>query len=128
MEAIKAALDVTDGEAILRISWALAGHDLERKFGYGYKVKTMSLYSLLNYIGEDIDLIKMDIERAEFRILRNCDERIFNHVKQWIVECHSYNSEEEAELEAIFEAHDYCVTWLEPNGFKGRHIYALRNS
>ncbi len=77
IEPIQAALDYKDGEAKLALSNSSSGHELAdvsysdevSEHVYGYKVKTISLNSLLNLIGEDIDFIKMDVEGWEYKVI-----------------------------------------------------------
>lgn len=129
VEAMQVALDTEDGEASLAVSYATAGHSLEgAKRGYYYKIKTVSLKSLLADANEDIDLIKMDIERTEFRILPNLEDYIFQHVKQWLIEVHSKNKDEEQTIIDIFKKHGFTkLTWLEPTAYtRPRHLYVTK--
>ena len=97
IEPIQAALDIRDGTTKLYVSHSTASHSIMR-YGFGYKVKTISLKSLLSHIGENVDLIKMDIERAEYNIFRSLDKETVNKIRNWIVECHSTKKEERFSL------------------------------
>jgi len=136
IEPIQAALDYKDGEAKLALSNSSSGHELAdvsysdevSEHVYGYKVKTISLNSLLNQIGEDIDFIKMDIQGAEFRVLRDADENVFSRVKRWLVEVHRVK-DQEVDLESIFKRHGYFIEWIELDepGYPP-YIYAVKNT
>jgi len=127
IEPIQAALDANDGFAKLYVSPYTAGHSLVR-YGYGYKVKTISLKSLLDHIGENVDLVKMDIEAAEFNVLPSLDKNIANMVKYWIVECHTTtNKEDDFKLVNIFKKNGYLVKWIiQKNPSEVRYIFAYR--
>jgi FkbM family methyltransferase len=127
---LQMALDSQDGEALLSVSHATAGHSIEgAQAHYNYNVRTITLRSLIDeYMGEDneIDLIKMDIERTELLILPSLDDQIFQLVKQWLIEVHSKNQSEEQMVIECFKKHGYHkLTWLEPSTWtKPRHLYA----
>jgi len=125
IEPIQAALDVKDGTTKLYVSHSTASHSIMR-YGFGYKVKTISLKSLLSHIGENVDLIKMDIERAEFNILRSLDKETVNKIRNWIVECHSTKKEDRLELENIFKKYSYSVRWVNLN-MDFPHLFAYRS-
>lgn len=127
IELIQAALDTKDGFAKLYVSHSTAGHSLIR-YGFGYIVKTISLKSLFDHIGEDVDLVKMDIEAAEFNVLPSLDENMANRVKYWIVECHSgTNNEDDFKLVNIFKKNGYLVKWIiQKNPSGARYIFAYR--
>jgi len=136
IEPIQAALDNQDGEAKLALSYSTSGHvladvgysDEVSEHVYGYKVKTISLNSLLNLIGEDIDFIKMDIQGAEFRVLRDADENVFSQVESWLVEIHRVK-DQEVDLESIFKKHGYSVEILKLHDKDyPTYIYAVKNT
>jgi len=137
IEPIQAALDYKDGEAKLALSNSSSGHGLAdvsysdkvSEHVYGYKIKTISLNSLLNLIGEDIDFIKMDIQGAEFRVLRDADENVFSRVKRWLVEVHRVKDQEEVDLESIFKKHGYSVERVKLHDVDyPTYIYAVKNT
>jgi len=81
-------------------------------------VKTVTLNSLLrNY--EYVDLIKLDVEGAEWYVLEGA-ENVVNKIKCWIVELHDLNRQKE--LETWFRSHGYTANWI-----NNRHIYAHRS-
>jgi len=120
IEPIQAALDVKDGTTKLYVSHSTASHS-------GYKVKTISLKSLLDHIGENVDLIKMDIEGAEFNILRTLDKGMANQIRYWIVECHSPKKEDQDELEIIFRNNGYSVRWINIINVDFPYLFANRS-
>ena len=126
IEPIQAALDVKDGTTKLYVSHSTASHSI-MKYGFGYKVKTISLKSLLDHIGENVDLIKMDIEGAEFNILRTLDKGMANQIRYWIVECHSPKKEDQHELEIIFRNNGYSVRWINIINVDFPYLFASRS-
>jgi len=112
VQPLNLALDVKDGKSRLRLSPSFAGHSLNPG-GIGYDVKCISLESLLNKIDEPlIDLIKMDIEGAEFRILRSANKEIFRRVKAWVIEIHSTKDNDKYEIDNLFKNNGYETNWL----------------
>jgi len=112
VQPLNLALDVKEGKSRLRLSSSFAAHRLTPG-GIGYDVKCISLESLLNRIDEPfIDLIKMDIEGAEFRILPSANKEIFRRVKAWIIEIHSTRDKKKYEIDNLFKNNGYETTWL----------------
>lgn len=70
---------------------------------------------LADYLQEKIDFLKMDIEGAEYRVLKNC-EALLKNVENIFVEYHSYINEEQ-HLEDLLQL-------LKQNGFR----YHLKQS
>lgn len=122
------ALDVKDGSSNLIIAPISSGNSLVAS-GFQVKVKSISMKSLISMLNKStIDLIKMDIEGAEFPILRNLDSTIYNFIKRWIIECHSEKQNEKLELKNIFEKQGYHTKWLDEiaEGPPVSHLYAYR--
>lgn len=70
--------------------------------------KTSTLSSLLK--GQKVDLIKVDVEGAEWQVL-NGSIPIMNSVQKWVIELH--NLKRKKELEQFFILYDYSVHWLD---------------
>lgn len=93
-------------------------YGLGGRIGMGYKnqqpkvIKTMRLRKLLN---KSIDMLKIDIEGAEYTVLQDCENLLYN-VKHIFVEYHSFYDEEQ-HLEDILNI-------LKRQGFR----YHLRQS
>ena len=82
------------------------------------KTKMVTLNTLLkNY--ESIDLVKVDVEGAEWLVLEGAED-VLDRVKSWIVEVHGLKRKEE--MEKWFSDRDYRHKWID-----GNHIYAERN-
>ena len=112
IQAVNAALTVSDGVKRLQVSWATAGHSL-KEGGPGYNVQCFSLSSILDEIKEQyIDLIKMDIEGEELKILRNIGNREFERIKKWIVEVHSTERKDIDDIHKIFDNQGYSIEWM----------------
>ena len=59
-----------------------------------------------------IDLIKVDVEGAEWEVLEG-SSLIMNSVKNWIIELHARNRERRREWERFFMNNDFAVRWLD---------------
>ena len=95
--------------------------------GYARRVKTIKLETLLTNIPEEeIDLIKMDIEGAEFSVIKSLDSNIFRRVSRWIIECHKKGIPQH-EVQSILESNGYQIKWLrDNNNGLTDHIYASK--
>jgi len=120
------ALDTKDGDADLVLAPMSSGNSLHAS-GYTRKVKTIRLETLLADLCErEIDLIKMDVEGAEFSIINNLDKSVFYPVNKWLIECHKKGAPQR-QLQAIFETNGYGVEWLrDNNNGLTDHIYAVK--
>lgn len=137
VEPLPCALSSKDGPTMLVTSSSSAGHSTNAGLGaYHYSVESISINKLiLEYLAneKEIDLVEMDIQRAEFQILPSADAEVFGRVKNWLVECHGVGktkAEEEGMIEQLFKNYGYHIRWLEPPAVEdtGRHIYAYRSS
>jgi FkbM family methyltransferase len=74
-----------------------------------------------NYFsGMIIDLVKMDVELAEFLILQGATKSLRNGtVKRWCIELH--DRDRKTALEQILEGYGYRYRWIDPD-----HIFAHR--
>jgi len=120
------ALDTKDGDADLVLSPMSSGNSLHAS-GYTRKVRTIQLETLLaDHCEGEIDLIKMDIEGAEFSILNNLNKSVFQQVNKWLIECHKKGAPQR-QLQAIFETNGYGVEWLrDNNNGLTDHLYAVK--
>lgn len=106
----KLALDSEIGEKELFISEDSHNHSLVNTSGRIEKIMTITLPELFKRSGADkVDLIKMDIEGAEFPIiqqLEKSDPDFFAKVGCWYIEGHLYQPEFQAQtLQNIFRRH-----------------------
>ena len=80
----------------------------------GITVKTSRLDTLFN---SRIDLLKIDVENAEFLVLKGASRLLRDgHIQRIVVELH--NRDREQELEHVFPMF-YQLKWLDPD-----HLYA----
>lgn len=56
------------------------------------KLDTVTIEQLVNTYGT-IDLLKIDIEGAEYEILFRADDKLFNHINHLMIECHFFEAE-----------------------------------
>lgn len=126
IQILPVALDVKDGIGSLALAPMSTGNSLHAS-GYTRKVKTIKLETLLANIGEkEIDLIKMDIEGAEFSVIKSLDSNVFHRVNRWIIECHKKGTPQE-EVQSILESNGYQIKWLrDNNNGLTDHIYATK--
>ena len=80
------------------------------------RVKTLTLASVLRT--KSADLIKVDVEGAEFKVLEGA-KPVLNKIKAWIVEIHG--SKRRREIQQWFRKEGYKTTWL-----SHKHVYARR--
>lgn len=80
------------------------------------KVKTLTLSQILRDC--DADLVKVDVEGAEWLVLRGA-EPVVDKIQSWVVELHDLKRKKE--LEEWFISHGYFVQWIEPF-----HIFAWK--
>jgi FkbM family methyltransferase len=86
VEVVEAAAWTGDGQA----RWTMEGKDgsrLTNGIGHSEQVITVATVDLARYLDRDIDLLKMDIEGAEFEVLPHIASRLAR-VRNVIVECH----------------------------------------
>jgi len=72
---------------------------------------------LRNY--EKVDLIKVDVEGAEWLVLQGA-KNVIARIRSWIIELHDWKRKEE--LEKWFSNRNYRFEWIDKN-----HIYAWRD-
>ncbi len=77
--------------------------------GAAKKVNCTTLWKILNKVGV-CDLVKMDVEGAEFEILANLDEDVFGKVRNFFVEYHEYGEGMKREkISEKLKGHGYRV-------------------
>lgn len=108
----------TDGTTSFYQAPTTEGYGLHVPSGHGrqYHVKTCSLGSFLGNETRTIDLVKVDVEGAEWKVLQGAIP-IMNKVRRWVIELH--NSDRKQELEDILTPYYRHLTWLDFN-----HLYA----
>ena len=114
----RAAVGGSDGIAILYSRGHAAGFSLRGgDKTHSTEVMCYKLSSLLGKFDlQYVDLVMMDIEGAEFEVLRTSVE-IITRIRQWIIEVHL--SSERADMESFFRAFGFDVIWLD-----SEHLFA----
>lgn len=122
---LQIAVSDQNGEAKLYLSSAYGRHSLLNGFPYVQKLKsnyvkvrTATLDSLLKK-GVAVDLIKVDVEGAEWKVL-NGAKKFMDNIKSWLIELHDLTRRKE--LEDLMKSYGYNVRWVDWN-----HMYAWRN-
>jgi len=119
IECVQKAISNRNGLLPLFLSAGDTGHALgewTRKDEHMI-VETITLQALLrNY--NTIDLVKVDVEGAEWQVLEG-SLPIIDKIKSWVIELH--NLERKTELESLLSSLNYIVEWLDYN-----HIFAWR--
>jgi len=82
------------------------------------QVKTVTLSGLLRDIRK-VDLIKVDVEGAEWKVLEG-SMSVIDRIESWVIELH--DPESKKDLEQFMENGGFSSKWLD-----GRHIYAWRS-
>jgi FkbM family methyltransferase len=83
----------------------------------GIEVRKASLSTILS---EEpiVDLIKLDVESAEWLVLKGAEE-VMERIRQWVIELHDITRKQE--LEGYMRRHGYACRWLD-----GNHAYFSR--
>jgi len=87
-------------------------------YEHGINVPAKTLDILLS-LEESIDLIKVDVEGAEWKVLSGAKE-IMGRIRSWLIELHDLERREE--LKSLMHSFGYECRWL-----NGKHIYAQRS-
>lgn len=74
--------------------------------------------------GMDIDLVKVDVEGAEWLVLKGA-ESMMPQIKRWMIELHDPSREKE--LDSYLRGYGYVTCWLK-NGRSLPHVFATRTS
>lgn len=116
---------IDDSNSITSSLYSIDGHHPS------YNVTAITLEDAINLTGEQkIDLIKIDIEGAEFDIIKNTPNEVFNRVNSFIIEYHDFLfMEGDAKvfgLERRLKDLGYNV--IKPNIPNTRYIFATKNS
>jgi len=128
-KAIMKAVSDTDGEELLvqtdygPYHRLVSGKQLPRapKLVSSIPVETVTLATF--FPNTIIDLIKVDVEGAEWRVLKGA-EPILKNIKRWVIELH--DPKQKRKLEEWFFSHGYSFRWLDFKGKTANHIYAWR--
>lgn len=116
---LSTAISDKDGKSKLYFGSHRGEHSLIPKSESNYlNVNTITLDSLLKAYG-NIDLIKLDVESAEWKVLDGA-KNVMSKIKSWLIELH--NTTRKNELEDLLKFYGYNVMWVDFN-----HIYAWRN-
>jgi len=88
------ALSGKNGELELFKSSESVGHSLNFKRGDSIKIQSITLEDIFHdYNISKIDILKVDIEGAEYSLLKCLDESLFSRIGIICMECHDVNSE-----------------------------------
>lgn len=118
-----------EGMAILHVSNDSHNHSLVMVPGTvnDRKVNAVTLERIVSKLPH-VDLVKMDIEGAEFQILENAPDTVFEKCPAFFLETHQYNDSMRAStLKTLFEKKGYTVQ-LTPSKFDKRlgFLWAVR--
>ena len=112
---INKAVSNTDGQ-----KWKSDYHGIEGE------TDTITLTSFFR--NDQIDLIKMDVEGEEWKVLEGA-KPIIDNIDSWLIELHDPNRKEE--IEKWLVSNGYSIRWLD-FAYRGsetaNHIYAWRNN
>ena len=107
---LEAAISDKNGEERLYFGPSRGMHSLVYNHKHGYStVKTITLDSLLQGYDE-IDLVKVDVEGAEWKVL-NGTKNVMDKIKSWVIELHDLKRAKK--LEDLMKSHGYNVKWID---------------
>jgi FkbM family methyltransferase len=110
------AVSDADGEAILHFQRKRGEHSIVKKAGVDQlSVRTIKLDSIVR---ETIDLAKVDVEGAEWRVIKGAELSMrTGRVLRWVIEVDDQSTK--AALESYLRERKYVTQWLD-----GRHLFA----
>lgn len=119
VECVTKAVSNTNGVGYLLVSEGNGGHALGQRIRprENLPVETVTLSELLKKY-DLIDLVKVDVEGAEWNVLAGARDIMYK-IKAWVIELHGL--ERKAELESLLESYGYSRRWLDYN-----HIFAWK--
>lgn len=93
--------------------------------GYSYTGMKVPCGPLSDYIpkGCVVDLVKLDVEGAEWLVLKGA-EPAMHQIKRWMIELHDLTREKE--LDSYLRQHGYKTSWLR-NDTSLPHVFAERS-
>jgi FkbM family methyltransferase len=93
--------------------------------GYGYTGMKVPSGPLSDYIpkGCVVDLVKVDVEGAEWLVLKGADP-VMPQIKRWMIELHDLSREKE--LDSYLRQYGYRTSWLK-NAASLPHVFATRS-
>lgn len=103
------------GHSLLTYNSLLPYNGQNRKY---IETRLVTLHTLLKDYPK-VDLIKVDVEGAEWFVLKGA-EPFLDKIQSWIIELHNWKKRKE--LEEWFRSRNYTYRWLDVN-----HIYAERS-
>ena len=123
VEVLPFAVDSSDGQVNLYIGCHSGGHSLFHygrfiKTGKFIKVSAKTLASVLADIAGDVDLVKLDVEGAEWHVLEGA-KPVMNRIQSWLIELHDLTKKRH--LEEFTSKLGYKYHWVNNN-----HLYAFR--
>jgi len=124
IKCIKIAISDFNGELPFYLTEYCGSHSLLKtnEAIKEIKVKSMTLEKFFNVEGiKCADLIKVDVEGAEFEVLKGA-LKVMNKIKRWVIELHDRNRK--LELENLLRKYGYDTMWI--NG-RRNHLIARRD-
>jgi FkbM family methyltransferase len=128
------AVSNKDGETRLYSGSHCGGHGLLNVFPYSPQehrhiiqrlkptflpVHAVTLNTLLQTV-ESVDLVKVDVEGAEWKVLEGAN-KVRHKIKSWLIELHDLTRK--TELEDLMKSFDYKAKWVD-----FRHLYLWKTS
>jgi hypothetical protein len=89
-----------------------------------FNVSSKTLRDILDEFGE-IDLLKMDIEGAEFEVLGKLDSKILENVRNIVAECHLETGDIN-QLEKVLKENGYYIEKFTPPLVKKKADYHIK--
>jgi FkbM family methyltransferase len=84
-------------------------------------VKTINVATLLH--GQKADLIKVDVEGAEWQVLDGALP-VIEDIHKWLIELHDRKRKDE--LTNWLQKHGYCTIWIDHDQIDNDHVFAYK--
>ena len=120
VDLLQIAISDREGYVNLYLARHSGGHTIKKGYYSKYiKVKSSTLNSILKDEPR-IDLIKVDVEGAEWQVLKG-SERIMHKIQSWMIEVH--DPKDKKKLAEYLQSRGYATKWIDE-----KHIYAWRRN
>jgi len=120
VDLLQIAISDREGYVNLYLARHSGGHTIKKGYYSRHiKVKSSTLNSILKN-DPHIDLIKVDVEGAEWQVLKG-SEMIIHKIQSWMIEVH--DPKDKNKLAEYLQSRGYATKWIDE-----KHIYAWRRN
>lgn len=121
IECVNIAISNSNSKALLYLSGKVSHSLLEAKSGQNsIEVDTLTLETLMERFHiEGVDLVKVDVEGAEWLVLEGA-RNVISKIRNWVIELHDWSKQDE--MTQLLESYGYNCVWVGDR----KHIVARR--